>query len=152
MWLYQTTLLQATPGKWPHHNEHALRYTMMMASVFIGTCILQSNERICLVHMIIALCCAVKQDLYITFGNSDYRERKSLCTNKQKLSAMVHIPGKTVYRCGLTCHITVQLADVRDHKLQLAIVHTAILFQQQDTWVAHHAHRGILAFLVSRVR
>ena len=64
----------------------------------------------------------------LTFGNSDYRERKSLCTNKQKLSAMVHIPGKTVYRCGLTCHITVQLADVRDHKLQLAIVHTAILF------------------------
>ena len=57
---------------------------MMMASVFIGTCILQSNESICLVHMIIALCCAVKHDPYITIGNSDYRERKSLCTNKQK--------------------------------------------------------------------
>ena len=40
---------------------------------------------------------------------------------------MVHIPGKPVYRCGLTCHITVQLAKVGDYKLQLAIVHTAII-------------------------
>ena len=42
-------------------------------------------------------------------------------------SVMVHIPGKTVYRCGLTRHITVQLAEVGDYKLQLAIVHTAII-------------------------
>ena len=40
---------------------------------------------------------------------------------------MVHIPGKTVYCCGLTRHITVQLAEVGDYKLQLAIVHTAII-------------------------